>query len=105
MTKSLSRRFKTHRYKTWHGEFKLTDTEVKRGYAFRPKRACEIHYRVGDIRKAKNKHNNYSYGFKVEITRIAYDKKAKKMKISFSEIDEHKVVKYIDVPTGEVHVV
>lgn len=103
MTRSLSHRYKTHLYKTWHGEFKLTDTEVKRGYAFRSKRLCEVHYRVGDVRKAKNKHNNYSYGYKVEITRIAYDRNARKMRITFREINEHKREIYIDA--GDAYVV
>ena len=81
---------------TCHGEFNITDTEYKRRYAFRSKARCEQHYRVGDIRKAKSKLTGYSLGVKVRITKIAYCPEARKTKITFSIVKEHKHEVYFE---------
>ena len=96
MTKSLSKRFKPTGPGTCHGEMNLTDAEVKHRYAYRSKARCERHYRIGDVRKAKDKHGGYSRGFKIRIINIGYFPKARKTKIKFTIVNEHKRVIYFD---------
>jgi hypothetical protein len=90
MTKSLSRRYRPTGPGTCHGEMTLTDIEVKHRYAYRSKRICERHYRVGDVRKAKDKHGGYSRGFKIRIIWIGYYPKARRTRIKFTIVNEHK---------------
>ena len=90
MTKSLAHRHKSPSREVCHGEINLTDTEVKRGTAYRSRKRCERYYRVGDIRKAKGKHDGYSRGFKIKIVKIAYCKEARRTAITFKKVNEHK---------------
>jgi hypothetical protein len=96
MTNSLSRRYKSSGPGTCHGEMKLTDTEVGHKYAYRSKRICERHYRVGDIRKARDKHGGYSRGFKIRITDIGYCPRARMIRVKFIIVKENKRVVYFD---------
>ena len=76
-------------------EICLSLMELRRGFAYRSRARCERHYRVGDIRKAKDR-QNCSLGSKVSITNIHFCRKANKTRISFRKINEHKVVHYIN---------
>ena len=85
------------RYKSRHKmEICLTDYELKRGFAYRSRTRCDRYYRVGDIRKAKDR-QNCSLSAKIEITKIEYSKKARKTIIRFKRINEHHIIHYINI--------
>jgi len=86
-----------YRYKTRHKmEIQLTYVELKRNFAYRSRTRCERHYRVGDIRKAKDK-MGCSMSAKIEILAIAYCAKARKTKIVFRKIKDTAEIHYVDM--------
>ena len=88
MSDSLKHRFKSHAPNSCHGAMSLTSKELKQGFAYRVKRTCELYFRVGDVRKANDRWDGCSLGAKIEITRIAFDKKARRTKVSFKVMRE-----------------
>jgi phage terminase large subunit GpA-like protein len=86
-----------HRWKTVVGtEMSMSQFELDRGFAYRSKRRCEQFYRVGDVRKAKSRVSHCSLGgAKVRITSIAFDKGARKTKVTFARVRENKPVHYL----------
>jgi hypothetical protein len=79
-----------------NSEICLTTRELKRGFAYRSRARCERYYRVGDVRKAKGR-DNCSHGAKIEIVRVGYCRSARKTKITFRKVKEHKEVVYINM--------
>jgi hypothetical protein len=86
-----------HRYKTTIGtEMSMSQFELDRGFAYRSKRRCDRFYRVGDVRKVKSRITHCSLGgAKVRITSIAFDKGARKTKVTFARVRENKPVHYL----------
>ena len=95
MTKSLARRYKTRLRRECRGAMSISKKELEHGFAYRSKKVCERYYMVGDYRKAIDRKDGCSLSAKVDITKIAYDKKARKTKISFDVIRE--VIRYVEV--------
>ena len=91
MTVSLKFRYKS-RHKS---EIQLSPRELKRRYAFRSRARCDRYYRVGDVRKAKD--NGCSLDAKVKITKIAYCRTARKTRLTFIIVREHKEIRYINM--------
>ena len=100
MGESLAIRYKSYGKDSCHGTLGVTDDELERGFAYRKKMVCDRYYRVGDIRKANEREDGYSYGVKVRITDVSYDRKAKRTKVSFEKIDEHKREIPFKLPKG-----
>jgi hypothetical protein len=86
-----------YRYKSRHKmEICLSPFELKRGFAYRSRARCDRYYRVGDVRKAKDR-QNCSLGVKVELLAISFDRKARKTRITFRRIKENRIIHYVDV--------
>lgn len=90
-----------YRYKSRHKmEICLSQHELSRGFAYRSRARCDRYYRVGDVRKAKDR-QNCSLSARVEILKIAYSKKARKTKITskitFRRIKENRIIHYIHI--------
>jgi hypothetical protein len=87
----------SYRYKSRHRmEIQLSPRELKRRFAYRSFARSARYYRVGDIRKAKDR--GCSLDAKVRITSIAPIRRgSKKSKIKFTKVNEHKIIHYIPV--------
>ena len=95
MPKSLASRYKTRLRRDCRGAMSISKLELERGFAYRPKKLCDRHYRVGDLRKATDRCDGCSLSAKVDITKIAYDARARRTKISFDVLRD--AVRYIEV--------
>jgi hypothetical protein len=63
-------------------EIRLSEYEIRRGYAFRPRRYSLL-YEVGDVRKARDRQGHAIHGLYVRISLIRYDRTRKRLRICF----------------------